>query len=94
MSRPVIVLPRAEVDLARLEEFLASKSPRAANRAAIALAAAVDSLGESPERHPVLSRRGLRELPVKFDRDGYVIQYRVVGETVQVARIFHGRERR
>ena len=94
MRRRVIVLPEAEVDLSRLEAFLADKSLRAANRAAATLFQAVRSLGENSERRPVISSLGLRELPVRFGRDGYIIQYRILGDAVHVGRIFHAREDR
>jgi len=37
---------------------------------------------------------GGRELLVRFGRHGYVVQYRVEGEEVLVARVFHGLEDR
>lgn len=92
--RSVRLLPAARVDLARLEAFLAEKNARAAVRAALAIAAGVRSLAEHAERHRDLTGRGVRELPVRFGRDGYVIQYRVRDAEVLVARIFHVREDR
>lgn len=94
MRREVRILPRARQDGQRLETFLEGKSSAAAERAASAIAKAVLSLNELAERRPVLSDSGTRELPVRFGRDGYVIQYRIVEDEVQVARIFHVRENR
>jgi plasmid stabilization system protein ParE len=94
LKRSVRLLPRALHDLARLEDFLATKSPRAASRAAEALSRAVLSLGDYSERGRMISESGIRELAVQFGRDGYVIQYRVDEQTVLVARIFHAREGR
>ncbi|MGV2181681.1 type II toxin-antitoxin system RelE/ParE family toxin [Rhizobium rhizogenes] len=36
--------------------------------------------------------QGLRELIVKFGRDGYVVLYRYIGDEVLIAAIRHGRE--
>ena len=94
MKRRVRILPRGRLDRQRLEAFLSEKSSAAAERAAVAIAKAVVSLKEHAERMPVQSELGVRELPVRFGRDGYVIQYRIVGDEVQVARIFYARENR
>jgi plasmid stabilization system protein ParE len=88
------LLPLAENDLERLENFLLERSPKAAVRAARAIREAVLSLDENAERGPMVSDRGTRELAVRFGRNGYVVQYRVLDELVIVARIFHVRERR
>jgi plasmid stabilization system protein ParE len=94
LKRRVRLLPLARRDLARLEEFLSSKSPQAANKAAAAIRKAVLSLDQHAERGRLGPVENTRELPVEFGRDGYVIQYRVSGDTVSVARIFHTREQR
>lgn len=94
MRRQVRLLPRAQDDLVRLEAFLIQRSPRAADRAAHAIRSAVLSLDENAERGTQISDLGTRELKVRFGRNGYAVQYRVVDDTVLVARIFHVRERR
>ena len=52
------------------------------------------SLDEHSDRGNLISSGGIRELAVRFGRDGYVNQYRVTAELVLVARIFHAREGR
>jgi plasmid stabilization system protein ParE len=94
LKRHVRILAQASRDIRRLEDFLASKSPAAANRATAAISKAVLSLDELAERTPVVSPAGVRELMVRFGRDGYVIQYRITGDVVLVASIFHTREAR
>lgn len=94
MKRKVEVLPAARSDLVRLEDFLATKSPRAAIRAADLIADAVLSLSEMAERGRQDPESDLREVVVRFGRDGYVIQYVVRADRVLVARIFHAREAR
>lgn len=84
----------AQLDLARLQAFLAEKSTRAALRTVDALIEAVESLDQFPNRGRPERGVGRRELVLRHGRDGYVIRYRVTPEAVIVTRIFHGRERR
>jgi plasmid stabilization system protein ParE len=94
LKRRVEVLAAARRDLTRLEDFLATKSPRAATRAAHAISRTVLSLAEMAERGRLDPDGALRELVVRFGRDGYVIQYAIRGDRVLVARILHAREAR
>jgi plasmid stabilization system protein ParE len=94
LSRRVTILPLARADRIRLEAFLQTKSPSAAHRAAQAIAHAIRTLDEHAERGRPVSDRGLRELNVRFGRDGYVIQHAVTDWEVLVARVFHAREDR
>ena len=80
------------MDLARLTARLAPRSSRAADLAADALTEAIESLGEFPERGRLV-RGGVRELPVKFGRYGYIVRYRVFETEVMVTRLRHVRER-
>jgi toxin ParE1/3/4 len=84
----------AQGDIERLTEFLESKSERAAARAADAITSAILSLAEFAERGRPSKHLGFRELVVRFGHSGYVIRYRVDGESVFVTRVFHGLERR
>jgi plasmid stabilization system protein ParE len=93
MSREVRLTARAKHDLSRLEAFLIEKSPNAARRAVDAIAEAVRSLADHAERGHQGPRPDLRQIPVAFGRSGYVIQYRVSGEKVVIARIKHTLER-
>ena len=88
------LLPLAENDLERLETFLLERNPKAAVRAARAIRDAVLSLEDSAECGPLVSDLGTRELAVRFGRNGYAVQYRVLDDIVLVARIFHKREQR
>lgn len=94
MRRRVVVLGRAKRDLARLEEFLSTKNPAAANRAAAMIADGVLSLRDLAERGSQDAEGRFREIAVRFGRDGYVIQYVVEADRVLVARIFHALEDR
>ncbi len=84
----------ARNDLVRLQAFLVSKSERAAETAVETISSAVRSLAEFPERGRMLRGGRSRELTVRYGRDGYVLRYRIVEQSVFVYRIFHGRERR
>ena len=91
----IIVAQAAAADLARLHDFLADKSPAAANRAAAALIAAIRSLDTFPERGRP-SSPNIRELIVPFGQSGYVLRYafREHDDEVVVLRIWHSREQR
>jgi plasmid stabilization system protein ParE len=83
----------ADADMERLAEFLGEKSERAAMEAVEAITSAVLSLAEFPERGVRHSDR-LRQLVVRWGRDGYVIRYQVYPQAVVISRIYHGRENR
>ena len=87
------VTPSAYRDLSRLVAWLAPKTPRGADLAADAMTAAIESLSEMPSRGRPIGR-GLRELPVKFGRYGYIVRYRMDDHEVVVFRIRHVREDR
>lgn len=90
---PVRISAAARADQARLADFLAGRSPEAADRALLILREALHRLS----RHPAIGRPAggdRRELSVRFGASGYVIQYRIDPETIVVARIFHTREQR
>jgi plasmid stabilization system protein ParE len=93
MSYRVVVLERARSDLLRLNAFLATKNERAALRAMDAIDAGLRSLATLPLRNGA-EENGLRTLNIRFGRSGYVACYRVEGDTVVVARVFHMREDR
>lgn len=93
MKRRVVLARAVECDIERLSEFLAAKSPQAAQRSADAIKAAVRSL-ETFALRGRIAASDLWELNVDFGRDGYVIQYRVELERVLVLRIFHALEDR
>jgi plasmid stabilization system protein ParE len=94
LIRPVRLTPAAERDLLRLVDFLIEKNPRAADRAAAAIDAAIRSLDQFSDRGRQTSKKGLRELVVRFGQRAYIIQYRVDSDAVVVARVFHNLEKR
>jgi plasmid stabilization system protein ParE len=83
----------AVADLVRLHDFLAEVSPRAADRTAKALDAAVKQLQAFPRlgsRVDGFASREVRRLIV----GDYEMRYEVVSDAVVVLRIWHGREDR
>lgn len=91
--KPVRVVGAAYRDLARLAVWLEPKNPTAADRAAQALTEAIESLADLSDRGRLIAD-GVRELPVKFGRNGYVVRYKVLRTEVVVLRLVHTRERR
>jgi plasmid stabilization system protein ParE len=82
------------LDLVRLHEFLAPKSPPAAVRAVDTIRQHVRILAT----HPKIGRRvdelpeDFRELVIEFGHGGYVVRYSYDGVLVMVLAIRHGRE--
>ncbi len=85
--------PAAHRDLLRLERSIEKHSPRAALRMFDALTKRILILRE----HPLVgveSRRGLRELFLRYGKSAYVVRYHVTDDAVIITRIWHGRENR
>lgn len=84
---------QAERDLAAQIEWLAERSPRAAEKAVARILNVFNLL----ELNPYLgadTTRGWREKTVRFGRDGYVICYVVRDRDVFVLRFRHTRQAR
>jgi addiction module RelE/StbE family toxin len=81
-------------DLERMRTFLRSKNAAAAKKASTKIIQTIQMLSNQPDmgRPAEDSHQGLRELIVKFGRDGYVVLYQYIGEEVLIAAIRHGRE--
>ncbi|HYE45362.1 MAG TPA: type II toxin-antitoxin system RelE/ParE family toxin [Caulobacter sp.] len=77
---------RALAELAAIRAYIDQFSPLAAQRMAVRLKAAGDSLSSFPDRgRPVAP--GIRELVVIYP---YIIRYRVKDDQVGIIRIRHG----
>jgi plasmid stabilization system protein ParE len=90
----VIWAPPALADVQRLYRFLAPKNPDAANRAAETIRSNVALLAHQPAvGRPVENMvAGYRDLLIDFGRSGYVVRYRIDGDTVVVLAIRHQRK--
>ena len=86
-------LPTALRDLKRLRDFLQSKSPGSARRAA----AKIRKLASALKIHPGLGV-GVEDLPgfydvvIKFGIRNYVLRYHLHDETIYIVALRHGRE--
>ena len=94
MTDEVRLAPKAWRDLARLADFLASKNPRAAERAQVTLWEAIGSLNRLADRGAPTGVPSTRRLFVPFGRAGYVVVYLVEPDTVTILRMFHALEDR
>ncbi|WP_309568630.1 type II toxin-antitoxin system RelE/ParE family toxin [Rhizobium rhizogenes] len=85
---------RALRDLERMRQFLQPKNAVSAKKASTMIIQTIQMLSNQPDMgRPVEDlHQGLRELIVKFGRDGYVVLYRYIGDEVLIAAIRHGRE--
>jgi plasmid stabilization system protein ParE len=86
--------PQALADVARLHGFLAENAPEAAVRAVKSIRAGVTILRDNPRiGHPVEDMDpGFHEWLIRFGQSGYLVLYRVDGETVVLLAIRHALE--
>lgn len=85
----VVWSKRAERDLERIRAYIGQFAPLSAQRMALKLVTAVESLSEHPHRGRPAGRHA-RELVVISP---YLVRYRVRGDVVEVLRIRHGAQR-
>lgn len=88
----VIWSPEAIADLAALRAYIASDDLAAAQRVALHIIRSVETfLPNSPEMGRPGRIPGTRELVIT--RTPYIVPYRLVGNTIQVLRVFHNSRR-
>lgn len=93
MPSEIIWLPEASRDVARLRDFLTSKNPIAAQRAAKRIAEGVMILKEnSAAGSPVDGLIDYRDLTFTFGNGEYIIRYREEGSRVLIVRVRHSKE--
>jgi toxin ParE1/3/4 len=84
--------PEAMEDLAALRAYIEKNDPAAARRVALHIVESIETLLCD---HPELGRSGrvpgTRELVIP--RTPFIVPYRVVGNTIQILRVFHGARR-
>ena len=87
-SRPALL------DVARLHDFLAPKSPDAAKRAVRAIRHGIKALGKHPQiGRPVEEMAPeFREWVIEFGNGAYVALYHYDGKHVVMLAVRHGRE--
>ena len=84
--------PEAIADLAALRAYIAQHDPAAAQRVALHIIRNVETLlPNSPEMGRPGRVPGTRELVIP--RTPYIVPYRLIGNTIQVLRVFHGARR-
>ncbi len=91
----IIISRNAQRDFERLRQFLESKSPEAAKRAAKLIKEAIRSIALFPEGHrPVPDMMFHRERIIDFGGSGYIVRYFYApeSEVIVVLRVRHQRE--
>jgi plasmid stabilization system protein ParE len=89
-------LPEAFNDLKRLIDFLKSKNPNAATRAANTIRDSANILGSSISiGRPMNDDTARRELIVPFASGAYVLRYKIDADgTAVIIRVWHSKEQR
>jgi len=75
VRRKIVYSQRADADLARLEEFIATESRHQAIRAIARILRGLRNLQDFPELGRDIGE-GYRELVLRYGKSGYVIRYR------------------
>jgi toxin ParE1/3/4 len=84
--------PQAIADLAALRAYIEQDNPTAAQRIALRIIHNVENLlPNSPEMGRPGRVPGTRELVIP--RTPFIVPYRLVGNTIQILRVFHGARR-
>lgn len=84
--------PEAIADLAALRGYIAQDDPAAAQRVALHIIRNVETLlASSPEMGRPGRVPGTRELVIP--RTPYIVPYRLIGNTIQILRVFHSARR-
>ncbi len=78
-------------DLAALRAYIARDNPATADRQVNIIVEAAFGLAQFPQSGRAGRRAGTRELIV--GRTPYLVPYRVRGETIDILRVLHGRQR-
>jgi toxin ParE1/3/4 len=78
-------------DLAAIREFIAAANPLAADRQVRLILAGVATLLQFPQIERPGRVIGTNELVIA--RTPYLVPYRIRGETVEIARVLHARQR-
>jgi plasmid stabilization system protein ParE len=87
--------PGAIDDLSRLREFLESKNPKAAVKAAQSIVKTANSLLEFPHLgHPIEDFPEFNKIFVPFGKNGYDMHYRIDQVNIVILRVWHTRETR
>jgi plasmid stabilization system protein ParE len=93
MPRKIVWLPSATQDVVRLRNFINSRNPRAAQRAAQRIIEGVKILQENPEAGvPVEPLLDFRDLILCFGAGDYIIRYRQEAHRVVIVRVRHSKE--
>lgn len=94
MPSEIVWLLEAAKDVARLREFIQTKNPAAAKRAAKCIKEGVNILSDNPEvGKPVEELPAFRDLFIPFGSGNYVLRYRIEESQVVVVRVKHSREK-
>ena len=84
--------PEAVADLAALRIYIEQDDPAAAQRVALHIIRNVETLlPKNPEMGRPGRVPGTRELVIP--RTPYIVPYRVVGNAIQILRVYHGARR-
>lgn len=86
--------PAARRDLLRLREFIEPHNPDAARRSSEKIRKAAKMILKNPAIGIRIEGREDREYFSPFGKGGYILRYQIIGQTIVILKIWHGREDR
>ena len=93
MPSQIVWLPGGSRDVERLRDFIKSKNPRAAQRAAKRIIEGLKLLQDNPAAGtPVEELTDYHELTLSFGSGEYIIRYRQEVNRVVIARVRHSKD--
>jgi plasmid stabilization system protein ParE len=93
MPGEVVMVTDAVSDVRRLRDFIPTKNPDAAQRAAVRIKDAVQILVENPAAgKPVDEASPFRDLYIAFGNGNYILRYREEETRVVIVRVRHSKE--
>ena len=88
----LLYTPEAITDLRRLREFIAEKSPEAAEKIGPQLMADISRLTKLPYLGRKVQRAPNPEMVRDLSAGAYIVRYLVLDEDIHVLRVWHKRE--
>ena len=92
MPLEIVWSPLARKRLQEIRDYVAQDRPEAAERLAIRIVAAVETLQHYPHIGRTGVQAGLRELVI--GKTPYIVVYRIEGNSITINTIWHGAQQR
>jgi plasmid stabilization system protein ParE len=94
VKKPLVLRPRANLDLAQHYLYLCTHSPRKADQFRVAVRITTQRIKSNPRDGTMLTYPGLPDVELRFRRPPgfpkYLVIYQIADDSVVILRILHG----